>query len=222
MSKKFSENTIIYLNNLNQNNNKVWFEDHRTDYENYLLNPFKELVEELKPYMLEIDSLLDFRFNKCISRIYRDVRFSKDKSPYRSNMWVSFKRESKDWKLEPCYYFELFPNGYRFGMGYYNMPKEILEKIRKLIEEEDEEFIKIYSLIENQHTFSLEGESYKRNLSNNIDEKYRAWYQKKEIYFVCNKGLNDTILGGDLSKELVESFKLLQPAYEFLLSLREL
>lgn len=220
MINGFSENTIIYLNNLNYNNNKTWFEAHRVDYENYLLNPFKGLLEDLKPYMLQIDSCFDLRFNKCISRIHRDIRFSKDKSPYRSNMWLSFKREYKDWKQEPCYYFELFPNGYRFGMGFYNMPKEIMEKIRKLIEEEAEEFTDLHFFLEKQDLFRLEGESYKRSLNNDIDEKYRAWYQKKEIYFVCDKGLNDTLLGGDLTQELINGFKLLQPVYEFLLSLR--
>ena len=94
MINRFSENTIIYLNNLNNNNNKTWFEAHRVDYENYLLNPFKGLVEDLKPYMLEIDSCFDLRFNKCISRIHRDIRFSKDKSPYRSNIWLSFKQDT--------------------------------------------------------------------------------------------------------------------------------
>ena len=221
MIKGFSENTITYLNNLELNNNKTWFEAHRGDYENYLLKPFKELVEYLTPYMLEIDPYFDLRFNKCISRIYRDVRFSKDKAPYRNNMWITFKRESKDWKQEPSYYFELSPKGYKLGMGYYNISKEILEKIKKLIEEEDEEFTRFYSLIENQKVFRLEGESYKRILNNNIDEKYRNWYQKKQLYFVCEKGVNDTLLGGDLVQELVDGFRFLQPGYEFLLSLRE-
>ncbi|MDF2963219.1 MAG: hypothetical protein K0S39_4954 [Paenibacillus sp.] len=217
----FSENTMIYLNNLKNNNNKTWFEDNKADYEKYLLNVFKELTEALIPHMLEIDSFIDIRLNKCISRIYNDVRFSKDKSPYKSNMWISLKREYKDWKQEPTYYFELFPDGYRFGMGFHDIQKDTLEKIRKMIENEDEEFKEIYSFYNNQKLFRLEGNSYKRTLNDSIEEKYKEWYQKKEIYFVCDKSIDEVLFSRDLVDELAQGFKSLSPIYEFFLRLRE-
>ena len=220
MFEGFSENTIMYLNNLMSNNNKIWFEETKADYEKYLLGNFQELVKNLGPFMLEIDPYIDINFKKCISRIYRDVRFSKDKSPYRGNMWISFKRVYKDWKMEPTYYFELFPDGYRFGMGFYDIPKESLDKLRELIEDDDEEFNEIHSIYKNQNIFKLEGKSYKRVLNENISEELREWYQKKEIYFVCNRSLDDILFSEELVKELIEGFKLLLPMYEFFLKLK--
>lgn len=210
----------MYLNNLRSNNNKIWFQETRADYEKYLLGNFEELVKSIGPYMLEIDPYIDINFKKCISRIYRDVRFSKDKSPYRPNMWISFKRAYKDWKLEPTYYFEIFPEGYRFGMGYYDMPKEYMEKLRKLIEDDDEEFNQMYAKFKKQKLFTLEGNSYKRVINQNISEELREWYQKKEIYFVCNRSLDSTIFSKELVSELIKAFKILSPMYEFFLKLK--
>lgn len=220
MFNGFSENTIEYLYRLMANNNRTWFQETKPDYEKYLLNGFRELVESLSPYMLEIDPFIDINFKKCISRINRDIRFSKDKSPYRTNMWISFKREYKDWKQEPTFYFELFPNGYRYGMGFYDIPKETLDKIRKMIENEDKEFNKIHTFYKKQKVFTLEGNSYKRTLNTNISEELREWYQKKEIYFVCNKGLNDNLFSGELLNELIHGFRLIAPFYNFFLNLK--
>jgi uncharacterized protein (TIGR02453 family) len=220
MFEGFSENTIAYLNNLKSYNNKIWFEETRKDYEKYLLGNFQELVKDLGPLMLEIDPFIDINPKKCISRIYRDVRFSKDKSPYRPNMWISLKRAYKDWKIEPTYYFEIFPDGYRFGMGFYDIPKYSLDKLRDLIEKGDVEFNKMHSLYKSQKLFKLEGNMYKRVLNPNIKEELREWYQKKEIYFVCNRGIDDVLFSRELVNELIEGFKLLSPMYEFFMKLK--
>ena len=220
MFNGFSENTIEYLYHLMGNNNRTWFQENKADYEKHLLNIFKDLVENLSPYMLELDPFLDLNFKKCISRINRDIRFSKDKTPYRTNMWISFKREYKDWKQEPTFYFELFPNGYRYGMGFYDIPKETLDKIRKMIDNDDEDFNKIHAIYKNQKVFTLEGNSYKRALNPDVSEELKEWYQKKEIYFVCNKGLKDNLFSKELANELVDGFRLLAPIYNFFLSLK--
>lgn len=219
MFKGFSEHTIMYLKNLKENNNKIWFEETKSDYEKYLLENFQDLVRELGPAMVEIDPYIEINPKKCISRIYRDVRFSKDKSPYRANMWLSFKRIYKDWKMEPTYFFEIFPDSYRFGMGFYDIQKETLDKLRELIANNDEKFNNTYSLYNSQRLFKLEGNEYKRVLNDKIPEKYREWYQKKEIYFVCSRNIDKVLFSRDLITDLIESFKLISPIYEFFLEL---
>lgn len=79
----FSQNASAFLRDLAANNNKAWFEAHRQEYEEHLLEPLKALVSDLSGFMLSIDP--DFMtipaVDRTISRIYRDTRFSKDKSP---------------------------------------------------------------------------------------------------------------------------------------------
>lgn len=219
MFSGFSENTIHYLISLGQNNNKVWFEENREAYEEHVLNKFKALVSELGPYMLELDPYLDIKPNKCISRIYRDVRFSKNKAPYRNNMWISFKRPNREWKTEPTYYFELFTDGYRFGMGFYDMPRELMDEVREKIAGGDKAFIKMVKAFEKQKLFRLEGQCYKRSLKDDIPEELKTWYQRKEIYFVCDRKIDELLFTNELVQELITSFKALLPIYDYFLKL---
>ena len=115
----FSTDTLDFLRNLRANNHKVWFEDHKQDYQNYVLRPLQDLVTDLSSFMLTIDPLLETRpgVDKTISRIYRATRFSKDKSPYKSTIWITFKQPNRNWKDAPVYFLEICPDAYRFGMG---------------------------------------------------------------------------------------------------------
>lgn len=221
MFNGFSKDTINYLNGLKENNNKQWFEENRDKYREYLLEPMKELVCELEPVMLSIDSLLEIRPTKSISRINRDVRFSKDKSPYRANMWIAFKRVYQDWKAEPVYFFEIFPDFYRFGMGFYSIPKETLYKLRTMMDEGKKDFSRIYSQYKNQKTFTIEGEKYKRIINPNLSEEINEWYQRKEICLTCNRQIDDRLFSPELVKDIADGFSLLEPMYCFFMSLRD-
>ena len=77
----FSPKTLKFLKGLEVNNNKTWFQKHRADYEEYVLQPLRDLVTYLGDFMLVIDPCFEITpaVNKTISRIYRDTRFSKDK-----------------------------------------------------------------------------------------------------------------------------------------------
>ncbi|VTR59315.1 Uncharacterised protein [Serratia fonticola] len=72
-------------------------ENNKTAYEKYLLEPFQHLVKSLTPIVQEIDKNIEVspKIGKTISRIYRDTRFSKDKSRFRDRMWLTFKRDKK-------------------------------------------------------------------------------------------------------------------------------
>lgn len=221
MFSGFSTDTINYLKDLKKNNTKQWFEENRDKYREFLLSPMQELVYELGPLMLSIDPLLEVRPTKSISRINRDVRFSNDKSPYRANMWIAFKRVYQDWKAEPVYFFEVFPDYYRFGMGFYNIPKETLYKLRNMIDENNKEFKKIHSLYKKQTTFQIDGEKYKRTINPNLSEEINEWYQRKEIYLTGNREIDDQLFSPELVDDIAAGFKLLEPIYYFFLGLRD-
>ncbi|MBC9786184.1 DUF2461 domain-containing protein [Heliobacterium chlorum] len=218
----FSTETIRFLADLRANNNKEWFEENRVRYKQHLMEPLQDMVLALSPYMQSIDLFIEANPKRCISRINRDTRFSKDKSPYRANMWVSFKRNYKDWKTEPVFFFELFPDYYRYGMGFYSIPKETLYEIRGLIDGQDKAFLNIHSLYKGQETFSLEGEKYKRILNPDLPDEWKEWYQRKDIYFVCNKNVDERLFRPDLIQELADGFGTLAPIYHFFLNLRSL
>jgi uncharacterized protein (TIGR02453 family) len=215
----FSPKTLKFLRGLKANNNKAWFGGHRADYEQYVLGPLRDLVTDLGDFMLDIDMRFEITpaVNKTISRIYRDTRFSKDKSPFRSTVWITFKNRKKDWTTRVCgYFFELSVDSYRYGMGFYDAAPAIMTKFRQVIDENPKEFLKAISFFDRQKTFVLEGEKYKRIINKNKPEKIQHWYQRKNMYLVCNRKIDDTLFSDKLVDELEYGFGLIAPFYIFL------
>ncbi|MHC4648028.1 MAG: DUF2461 domain-containing protein [Planctomycetota bacterium] len=215
----FSPKTLKFLRGLKANNDKAWFEGHRADYEAYVLQPLRDLVTDLGDYMLDIDPYFEITpaINKTISRIYRDTRFSKDKSPFRSTVWFTFKNQNKDWTTLVCgYFFELAPASYRYGMGFYNAAPAIMSKFREMIDENPKEFAKAISLFDKQKTFVLEGDKYKRIIDKTKPEEIQNWYQRKNMYLVCNRKIDDILFSNKLVDDLIYGFGLIAPFYHYL------
>lgn len=215
----FSRKTLKFLRDLKANNNKSWFEAHRADYEEFVLEPLRDLVTDLGDFMLDIDPRFEITpaVNKTISRIYRDTRFSKDKSPFRSTVWITFKNRSKDWTTRVCgYFFELSVDSYRYGMGFYDAAPAIMSKFREQIDENPKEFLKAISFFAKQRKFVLEGEKYKRIIDKSKPEKIQHWYQRKNMYLVCNRKIDDTLFSSKLVDDLIAGFNMIAPLYQYL------
>jgi uncharacterized protein (TIGR02453 family) len=125
--------TLTFLKDLAKNNNREWFQENRKRYETTKGNVF-EFATEFLEAAAEIDpTLADLEPKKCIFRINRDIRFSKDKSPYKINMGISF---NKGGKKAPTagYYLNIEPNGTFMGGGNYMVQPVELKKIREEID----------------------------------------------------------------------------------------
>jgi len=221
--KGFSKLTFNFLITLKENNTKSWFVEHRDKFEKDVLLPLQNLVMDLSGFMLGIDPAFETTpvLSKTISRIHRDTRFTKDKSPYRANMWVVFKRRTQDWKIHPGYFFEIFPDWYRFGMGFYSATHVTMDRIRAYIDEKPANFMKEISLLEKQNLFVAEGEMYKKILKPDLPPSLQNWYQRKNIYLVCNRKIDDLIFSTELVDELMAGFGVLAPLYQFLWKMSE-
>src|SRR5271157_4224906 len=220
----FSPETITFLKDLRANNNKAWFEDNRERYQDVLLMPFQNLVRDLAAYMVEIDPNFDVTsIKKSVSRIYRDIRFSKDKSPYRPNMWLSFKRATKDWKLEPVYFFEVMPEIYRYGVGFYSPTKGTMNALRARIDYHPKEVEAINALLAPNSEFALMGEEYKRPVgtaSAQLPPELRSWYQKKEVFVIRSCPPDAILFSSGLVENVAGDFAFLKPLYNFFWELR--
>ena len=221
--KGFSTKTMKFLRGLKANNNKKWFDTHRTDYNEYVLQPLRDLVTDLGDSMLDIDPRFEITpaVNKTISRIYRDTRFSEDKSPFRSTVWFTFKNRKKDWAtLVSGYFFELSVNAYRYGMGFYDAAPAIMARFREMIDENPKEFLKAISFFAKQRTFVLEGEKYKRIIDASKPENIQQWYQRKNMYLVCNRKIDDTLFSSKLADDLIRGFTKIAPFYRYLQTIK--
>lgn len=214
----FTPKTFEFLREVGIRDSKLWFEENRAVYNEHVLEPLKNLVISLTPAMLAIDP--DFEatpaVNKTISRIFRDTRFSRDKSLFRSNLWISFKRRVKNWKDSPVYYFEIFPDWYRFGMGYYSASKATMDKFREKIDESPEKFLKMISCLKNQNFFEVIPDHYKRKIPNEHNQEIQYWYQCRSFYLSCKRDNDELLYSPELVDELVFAFHSIKPLYDFL------
>ena len=216
--KGFSPAALQFLMELQFNNNKAWFQENKQRYLKDVAEPFRMLVRELTPFMLSVDPGLETRaeIGKTISRIYRDIRFSKEKTPYKTSVWITFRRVGRDWLYDPAFFFEVTPDLYRYGMGFYTASKPTLERLRELIDDEDPGFASLKKLYENQELFTLEGERYKKLYAGTKPEDLLDWYQRKNIYFMCTKKPDKLLFSPELTDAVKDCFRQLEPFYSFL------
>lgn len=222
MFKGFKPETFAYLDQLGLNNSRGWFEAHKEEYIDYLKRPFLELVEALAPAMLEIDSELDTDPKRCIARINRDVRFTTDKSPYRTNLWLAYKRQVPDWKEEPAFYFEIFPDHFRYGMGFFITPRPVIELIRAAVSKRDKAFMALHEQYLSQDCYVLAGEKYKKIITPDLSPDLQEWNQRKEFYFLADQPVGDILMGPELVDYLAADLKKLAPWYNYFKRLAEL
>jgi len=115
----FSGRTVEFFKELAVNNNKVWFEEHRQDYETYVLKPARSFIEGMGQLLSSVSPGVhaDARVNKSLFRINRDTRFSKDKSPYKTHLGIWFW-EGDGPRMECSgYYFHLEPHKLMLAAG---------------------------------------------------------------------------------------------------------
>lgn len=213
----FEPEALTFLQEIRQNNSKAWYEAHKPEYQRLLLRPFQDLVADLSGPVLEIDPELITKpaVDKTISRIYRDTRFSKDKLLYRDSIWLSFKRPSIDWKEAPTYFFEVTPQWYRYGMGFYNTPKGFMDKFRELLVGQPETFLNVIEPVQNAKIFTVEGERYKKPSKLESIPEVREWLQFKNFFFTSHHEIDGRLFETGLVERLVTGFQNLAPVYHY-------
>lgn len=219
----FCSNTLEFLIENRLNDSKSWFEEHKTEYNDFVLSPLKELVGELSPHILELDPLIGVTpaIGKTISRIYRDTRFSKDKSFFRENMWLVFMRDKRSCPEWPAFYFDISPMHLSYGMGYYATSKETLQLFREYIVKNHPAFLKALTCYQQQDTFQFTGEKYKKLQSAALPEPIKDWYVRKNINFDHTSANLKPTFSKQIVKELKTGYDILQPIYAFLCDIQE-
>jgi len=217
----FTPETFNFFAGLKENNYKPWFEEHKQVYEQEVLQPLRALVHAMTPAMYSVDSQMIFQPNKVVSRIYRDIRFSSDKSPYKTNMWLSFQRKVADWLNFPGFYLEITSDCYQYGMGLYMAKKNVMDDYRAKIEYEPDNFRQMTEDLIDKHRFTLGGDEYKRPLINNLTEFFQQWIQRKSIYLYKTCPIGNEMFDEGFANHLFQEYILLQPFYNFLVDVCE-
>lgn len=215
----FTQETLDFLVLNHIQDSRKWFEEHKKEYREFLIEPLRDLVIDLTPTMLEIDDqfVTEPRIDKTICRIWRDLRYTRDPSLYRKEMWIIFKRDRMHSTEYPGIYFAINGNGFDYGCGFWQASTTYMTALRGLILEDGPLFRNALKAYEAQDVFTIDGECYKRPHYPDQPEKMRLWLERKNIGFYTESDDLDMLFSPDLSEKLAAELKLLAPIYRLLL-----
>ncbi len=212
--------TLQFLTKLKKNNSREWFNQHRDEYDAAKEN-FIELVNQILANTGQFDEDLSLlTYKDCIFRINRDVRFSKNKDPYKNNMAAYFvKGGKKSWLAG--YYFHCEPGGKSFiGGGLYGGEPNQIKKVRQEIDYNWEEF---KSILENKVFKKLfgdlskeEGMSLIREPKGYEKDNPAIDYIKLKNFIVAVPVTDEELTDKKLIKKIVSCFAAMQPLLRFL------
>ncbi|MDL2299167.1 DUF2461 domain-containing protein [Bacteroides sp. OttesenSCG-928-E20] len=216
--KGFTPQTFQFFTDLKANNNKEWFDAHKHVYESELLNPLKALFQALSPVMYSIDAGFEMRPHRAISRIYRDTRFSHNKEPYKECMWMSFQRPvtREEWKNYPCYFLDLRQDGYTLGLGLFQPKKKVMDSFRDAIMYDTEEFEQITRQTVIDRGYTVNGDLYKRPISNELPLYFQQWIQRKGVWVEKVRPIGEEVFSNTFADLLIEDFKAMEWLYGFM------
>lgn len=156
------QNIISFLSDLQANNNRDWFQENKKTYDQ-AKKQFELMVQNIINGIAQFDpEIAGAKAKDCVFRIYRDVRFSKDKSPYKTNMGGYIAKGGRK-GVYAGYYLHLDPNQSFLAGGMYMPPSDVLKKLRQEIMYNVDDFKAIIQQSTFQKTFGeIEGEKLKR------------------------------------------------------------
>lgn len=201
-----------------KHNQREWFQEHKDRYEKAHENAIsfaEKLIEELSKAGIGVDASLDPK--KCVMRIYRDIRFSKDKTPYKTNMAIG--RLTKNKVGEIGYYLQIEPGNKSFMAGGYWMPQgEHLKAIRQEIDYNAADLIRIIDSADFKKTFvDFRAQESLRTVPKGYDANNENIDLLKLKSFIAYRDLTDKELGDrDAVKMVAELCVKLHPLNVFL------
>jgi uncharacterized protein (TIGR02453 family) len=220
MKNNMIQNTTLkFLRELNAHNHKEWFEAHRKQYESAREN-FAETVEEIIAKHGKKDSdISSLTAKECMFRINRDVRFSKDKSPYKTNFGASFNRGGKK-SIFAGYYFHCEPGKSFAGGGLWMPEAEPMKKIRQEIDYNWDDFKKIIK----NNKFAAEYGDLTKDEETSLVREPKGYektnpaidYIKLKCWIALKPISDKDLTGPDLIKKVLSAFDALQPLVKFL------
>lgn len=213
----FDPAVVDFMWGIRFNNSREWFEPRKAEYKEVFETPMKELCREL--YAGFSDKHPDLGVVSRVSRIYRDARRLFGRGPYKDHLWLTIAQPAERWACQPVFWFELAPENYSFGLGYWMAQALTMAKLRARIERDPGTLEKLVRKLNRQEVFRLEGEDFKK-LRPSPSKLLDPWYNKKGGFSMgCERPHDELLFSPDLPGYLLEQWELLVPLFRYLSTL---
>ena len=224
-SRFFSPATFDFLKKLNANNNRDWFDQHRQQYENAVRTPALDFIaamaddiESLSSHFLAVPR----KVGGSLMRVHRDVRFGKDKRPYKTNIGIQFRHTQGKDVHAPGFYVHLEPKECFLGVGIWHPDAPALNKIRMAVAENTGAWLKASRDRKFAKAYELAGDSL-ANAPRGYAKDHPLLEDLKRKDFIAITEFNSKLATStDFKPEVVKSFRSAVPYMKFLCRALEL
>ncbi len=211
----FTRETFRFLKDLKKNNDRDWFKENKRRYEEHLKDPSLRVIAAFAPELKKISPHF-MATPRSLFRIYRDVRFSKDKSPYKTHLGLHFRHDRSKDAHAPGYYLHVEPGGAFLGVGIWHPDGKALRAIREHIVEEPAAWKRAKGAKAFEEVFELAGDRLKR-APKDFDADHPLIEDLKWKDYIGVAELPDAfVLDPELPKALAKRFKAGTPFMRFL------
>lgn len=212
----FNEKTTEFLWGIRFNNNREWFLENKQIYLDHLQTPMRALANDVWTCMTKKNKL---DINYHVTRIYRDARRVKSGGLYKESLWFSMEKDRADeWTATPGFFFEISPEGYMYGIGYYAAPATTMKKFRDRLDAHPAEFERIAEDLKKKKIYEIFGDEYSRKKAEK-EGVLAEWYNRKTLGVIAEFKGHEKLQSPTFVKMLCNGFQTLLPLYSFLCSI---
>jgi uncharacterized protein (TIGR02453 family) len=216
---EFQPSLVHFLSQLSRNNNRIWFQKNKARYEQDVLEPSLAFIRAFAPHLKKVSGYFvanDSRVGGSLMRIYRDTRFAKDKTPYKTNVGIQFRHEMGKDVHAPGFYVHIAPDECFLGIGLWCPATEALTKIRNAIVEEPAKWKRARDNKKFREHFELTGERLK-SAPRGFDKEHALIEDLKFKSFCGTTSLSEEdVLSDTFMDDVANSFVASRPLMRFL------
>ena len=208
----YCDKTLDFLWGIRLNNDRAWFTEHKDDYLQYLYQPTMDLGNEVYARFMGKFPKLDLNLHVCL--IYRDARRLHGRGPYKDHLWLTIRPENDVWSHQPVFWFEITPEGWSYGVGFWNADARTMAAMRRDIDENPQRLAKLARRLNKRGDFQLQGRDYARP-KGDPSPLLTPWYNKKDISIGLDRPYDETVCSPALVDALIEGYDFLVPYYQY-------
>lgn len=215
----FTRDTIQFLIDLEQNNDRDWFNDHKDRYEALVREPALAFIRALAPRLGALSrefEASDKKVGGSLMRVFRDTRFSADKTPYKTNIGIHVRHRAGKDVHAPGLYLHIAVDGCFLGVGSWRPPGDVLARIRQRIVDAPREWVAARDDAGFRRYFDLTGESLKRTPRGFSDDEPHLEDLRRKDHTASAAVTLDDVLAPDLVDFCATRFVAARPYLGFL------
>lgn len=215
----FTPESVAFLTELRNNNNRDWFQENKKRYEEQVLDVALRFIQSMHDPLAEMApnfTAIPKRMGGSLMRVYRDTRFSKNKTPYKTNIGIQFRHEQAKDVHAPGYYVHIDPDEVFLGAGMWRPASDALKGIRDRVSDKPVEWERARGNKTFKRHFRLGGETLTRP-PRGFDKEHPLIEDIKRKDFIAVKNLTlDDALSAGFQKKVETAFRAATPYMEFL------